>query len=201
MESPFFRNHWNYHPQRPRYVPSMMETPVHRRAVPVVPKVVSIPVRFVESEKSRSDSATTIQKVFRGFLVRKSVKNVVAIEREVDEIQRRLANEETVDLIRRDANERIKCGEMLMSLLLRLDSVKGVDLGIRNFRKAVIKKAIALQEKVDSIAAVEEATDIVHETLQAATAKCDSEAVDRSSGMDISGAKGGWCGRNSGSQG
>ncbi|XP_023526800.1 uncharacterized protein LOC111790190 [Cucurbita pepo subsp. pepo] len=78
---------------------------------------------------------------------------------------------------------------MLMSLLLRLDSVKGVDFGIRNFRKAVIKKAIALQEKVDSIAAVDEATDIVHETLQAAPAKCDSEAVDRSSGMDISGAR------------
>ncbi|XP_022955637.1 BAG family molecular chaperone regulator 6-like isoform X3 [Cucurbita moschata] len=189
MESPFFRNHWNYHPQRPRYVPSMMEIPVHRRTVPVVPKVVSIPVRFVESKKSRSDSATKIQKVFRGFLVRKSVKKVVAIEREVNEIQRRLANEETVDLIRKDGKERIKFGEMLMSLLFRLDSVKGVDFGIRNFRKAVIKKAIALQEKVDSIAAVDEATDVVHETLEAATAKCDSEAVDRSSGMDISGAR------------
>ncbi|XP_022979787.1 BAG family molecular chaperone regulator 6-like [Cucurbita maxima] len=189
MESPFFRNHWNYHPQRPRYVPSMMEIPVHRRTVPVVPKVVSIPVRFVESEKSRSDSATTIQKVFRGFLVRKSVNKVVAIEREVDEIQRRLANEETVDLIRRFGKERIKFGEMLMSLLLRLDSVKGVDFGIRNFRKAVIKKAIALQDKIDSIAAVDEATDVVHETPEAATARCDSEAVDRCSGMDISGAR------------
>ncbi|XP_022955636.1 BAG family molecular chaperone regulator 6-like isoform X2 [Cucurbita moschata] len=167
----------------------MMEIPVHRRTVPVVPKVVSIPVRFVESKKSRSDSATKIQKVFRGFLVRKSVKKVVAIEREVNEIQRRLANEETVDLIRKDGKERIKFGEMLMSLLFRLDSVKGVDFGIRNFRKAVIKKAIALQEKVDSIAAVDEATDVVHETLEAATAKCDSEAVDRSSGMDISGAR------------
>ncbi|XP_023526798.1 BAG family molecular chaperone regulator 6-like isoform X2 [Cucurbita pepo subsp. pepo] len=167
----------------------MMEIPVHRRTVPVVPKVVSIPVRFVESRKSRSDSATKIQTVFRGFLVRKSVKKVVAIEREVNEIQRRLANEETVDLIRKDGKERIRFGEMLMSLLFRLDSVKGVDIGIRNFRKAVIKKAIALQEKVDSIAAVDEATHVVHETLDAATAKCDSEAVDRSSGMDISGAR------------
>ncbi|XP_022979760.1 BAG family molecular chaperone regulator 6-like isoform X6 [Cucurbita maxima] len=189
MESPFFRNHWNYHPQRPRYVPSMMEIPVHRRTVPVVPKVVSIPVRFVESKKSRSDSATKIQKVFRGFLVRKSVKKVVAIEREVNEIQRRLSNEETVDLIRKDGKERIRFGEMLMSLLFRLDSVEGVDIGIRNFRKALIKKAIALQEKVDSIAAVDEATDFVHETLEAATAKCDSEAADRSSGMNISGAR------------
>lgn len=181
MESSFSRNHWNYHPQRPRYVPSMMEIPVHRRTVPVAPKVVSIPVRFVESKNSRLDSATIIQKVFRGFLVRKSVKKVVAIEREVNEIERRLGNEETVDLIRKDVKERVKFGEMLMNLLFRLDSVKGVDSGIRNFRKAVIKKAIALQEKVDSIAAADEATDVIDETLEATTVKCDSEAVDRSS--------------------
>ncbi|XP_038898973.1 BAG family molecular chaperone regulator 6-like [Benincasa hispida] len=181
MESPFFRNRWNYHPQRPRYPPSMVEIPVRRPTVPVAPKVVSIPVRFVESKKSRSDSATKIQKVFRGFLVRKSVKKVVAIEREVSEIERRFANEETVDLIRKDGKEKIMFGEMLMNLLFRLDSVKGVDSGIRNLRKAVIKKAIVLQEKIDSIAATDEATDVINETLEAAAVKYDSEAVDRSS--------------------
>uniref|UniRef100_A0A0A0KVI0 Uncharacterized protein n=1 Tax=Cucumis sativus TaxID=3659 RepID=A0A0A0KVI0_CUCSA len=49
-----------------------------------------------------------------------------------------------------------------MNLLFRLEySVKGVDSGIRNFRKAVIKKAIALEEKIDSIAAANEATNVI----------------------------------------
>ena len=40
---------------------------------------------------------------------------------------------------------------MLMRLLFRLDSVKGVDSGVRDCRKSVIKRAIALQEFLDSI--------------------------------------------------
>ncbi|KAJ6934117.1 hypothetical protein NC651_009232 [Populus alba x Populus x berolinensis] len=46
-----------------------------------------------------------------------------------------------------------------MSLLLKLDSVRGVDSGVRDCRKAVIKKAIALQETVDSIAAAANGDD------------------------------------------
>ncbi|KAM0987775.1 hypothetical protein ACFX13_012041 [Malus domestica] len=55
--------------------------------------------------------------------------------------------------MRRDAKERLKVNETLMNLLLKLDSVKGVDSGVRDFRRAVIKKAIALQERVDSAVA------------------------------------------------
>ncbi|KAL0547353.1 hypothetical protein IC582_017283 [Cucumis melo] len=178
---PFFTNHWKFFEPSNRYVPRVAEIPVYRRTVPVAPKVVPVPVRFVESENIRVDSATKIQKVFRGFLVRKSLKKVVAIEREVNEIERRFANEETVDLIRKDDKERIRFGEILMNLLFRLDSVKGVDSGIRSFRKAVIKKAIALQEKIDSIAAANEATNVIDETLEPVTAECGSEGVDPSS--------------------
>ncbi|GLT86733.1 hypothetical protein SLE2022_048520 [Rubroshorea leprosula] len=136
----------------PKVVSSEIPVAVRGQTEPVhAPKVVSIPVHFVGSERSRSDSAVKIQKVVRGFLVRKCMKKIATIRNEVNEIEERIAEKETVDLIRRDPKERLKVIETLMSLLFRLDSVRGVDSGVRDFRKAVIKKAIALQELVDGI--------------------------------------------------
>lgn len=158
MDSPFFRSHWvaPSHP-RPRYYPS----PPPPRAVPTraapapspSPKVVSIPVRFVGSERSRSGSAVRIQSAFRGFLVRRSVGRIAAVRREVDEVERRISTAEAAELLRRHERERLKVSETLMSLLFRLDSVRGVDAGVRECRKAVIRRAIALQERVDAIVA------------------------------------------------
>ena len=53
--------------------------------------------------------------------------------------------------MKKDPKERLRVNEMLMSLLFRLDSVRGIDLGVRDCRKSVIKRAIALQEFLDSI--------------------------------------------------
>ncbi|KAG6783094.1 hypothetical protein POTOM_012529 [Populus tomentosa] len=155
MDTPFYRIQRNYPSSSP-------QIPVHHRTTTVLPKkVVSIPVRYVESERSRSESAIKIQKVFRGFLVRKSMKKILATKRQVDEIEKRILMKETVELMRRDQKEKLKINEMLMSLLLKLDSVRGVDSGVRDCRKAVIKKAIALQETVDSIAAAANGDDSV----------------------------------------
>uniref|UniRef100_A0A6N2K9W7 BAG domain-containing protein n=1 Tax=Salix viminalis TaxID=40686 RepID=A0A6N2K9W7_SALVM len=132
MDTPFYRIPRNYPSSSP-------QIPVHHRATTALPKkVVSIPVRYVGSERSRSESAIKIQKVLRGFLVRKCMKKILATKRQVDEMEKRILMKETVDVVRRDQK-----GE--------LDSVRGVDFGVRDCRKAVIKKAIALQEIVDSI--------------------------------------------------
>ncbi|KAM0962233.1 hypothetical protein ACFX13_021817 [Malus domestica] len=160
---PFFRRHWhNFAPQQrypqTNFAPqhqnpqNARQVPVQRRADPS-PKVVSIPVHYVGSERSRSDSALKIQKAFRGFMVRKSVRKIAAIRVEVGEIEKRTSKREAVELMRRDAKERLRVNETLMNLLLKLDSVKGVDSGVRDLRRAVIKKAIALQERVDSAVA------------------------------------------------
>jgi hypothetical protein len=155
MDTPFYRIHRNYPSSSP-------QIPVHHRTTTVLPKkVVSIPVRYVGSERSRSESAIKIQKVFRGFLVRKSMKKILATKRQVDEIEKRILMKETVELMRRDQKEKLKINEMLMSLLLKLDSVRGVDSGVGDCREAVIKKAIALQETVDSIAAAANGDDSV----------------------------------------
>ncbi|XP_044492731.1 uncharacterized protein LOC123216371 [Mangifera indica] len=136
MDAPFYKSYWNL--------------PSHRLQSPIVR---GIPVHFVGSEQrvDRSGFAVKIQKVFRGFLVRKSVKKIVEIRSQVEEVEKRISEKETVDLIKRDAKERLRINEVLMSLLFKLDLVRGVDSGVRDCRKAVIKKAISLQEIVDAI--------------------------------------------------
>lgn len=166
MDSPFFTSRWKI-PSRPRYAPSVTKTTPS-------PKVVSIPVHFVGSERSRSDSALKIQKVFRGFLARKSVKKIAAIKREVDEVEKRISKKENLESIRSDPKERLRVNETLMSLLFRLDSVRGVDSGVRDCRKSVIKKTIALQELLDAIVAGEETIGAVDE--EASDSDSDSEA-------------------------
>lgn len=84
--------------------------------------------------------------------MRKSVKKIISIKKEVEDIETRVSRSEEVELIRKEPKERLKVNEMLMALLLKLDSVRGVDSGVRDCRKTVIKKAIALQERVDAIA-------------------------------------------------
>ncbi|KAK3223718.1 hypothetical protein Dsin_010743 [Dipteronia sinensis] len=143
MDSPFYRAYKDL-PSRP-----------HARQAPTVKE---IPVHFVASERreirsgNRSESAVKIQRVFRGFLVRKSVKKITEIRAEVEEIERRISEKETIELIGRDSKVRLRVNETLMNLLFKLDSVRGVDSGVRDFRKAVIKRTIALQEILDSIA-------------------------------------------------
>ena len=79
------------------------------------------------------------------------MKKIAAIRREVDEVERRILREEALESMKKDLKERLRVNEMLMRLLFRLDSVRGVDSGVRDCRKSVIKRAIALQEFLDSI--------------------------------------------------
>ncbi|KAL8480579.1 hypothetical protein ACS0TY_027212 [Phlomoides rotata] len=174
MESPFFRNRrcyqqpdltrcTSYHPASIRDVPVYSVDPtheIHRPDDPVhwgsCPKVVRIPVHFVGFEQvDRTESAVKIQKVFRGFLVRKCLKKVKDIGAQVDEIEEKFSKSEIVELLRRDERERLRMNETLMSLLFKLDSICGVDFGVRRCRKAVIRKVIALQERIDAIAAAD----------------------------------------------
>ncbi|WOH08876.1 hypothetical protein DCAR_0728327 [Daucus carota subsp. sativus] len=180
MASPFYSGYWN-HPNEPRYSPSSI--PLKRKPETASPKVISIPVHFVDSKNNRvktglnrSDAALRIQKVFRGFLLRRSVDRIVKIKNEVEEIERRIAKKETVELIRKDSKERLRINETLMALLFKLDSVRGIDFGVRDLRKRVIKKAIALQEKVDAL--VELPSQSSHEENEAVVDKDDSPVCD-----------------------
>lgn len=123
------------------------------------------------------------------------MKKIAAIKGDVDEIEKRISKKETVELMKREAKERLKVNETLMSLLFRLDSVKGVDSGVRDFRKSVIKKAIALQERVDAAVADDDHTlGEVGEASGVDNGESISETVegameDKDSGEDFEGGK------------
>ncbi|XP_004517138.1 BAG family molecular chaperone regulator 5, mitochondrial-like, partial [Cicer arietinum] len=115
-------------------------------------KVVSIPVHFVGSERTRTNSATNIQRVARGFLVRKSVKKMLKMKVELEEIEINVNGEETLKLLKKDQKERLRIGETIMNLLLKLDCVRVFQCyALREFRKSLIKRVIFLQEFVDQI--------------------------------------------------
>ncbi|XXG78397.1 hypothetical protein AAC387_Pa08g2351 [Persea americana] len=174
MTSPFFLNYINT-PRRPRSQRRRRPAPnpVGQQHSPPTPKPVPIPVRFVGSETDRSEAATKIQKLFRSFTVRKNVKKIAKIKFQVEEIHSQISH--NFDLIVRDAKERLRLSEKLMSLLFRLDSVSGIDPAVRDCRKAVIRRAVALQEALDTIfdkqeteteTETEKASDFVDQTLE-----------------------------------
>lgn len=152
-------------------------------------KVVSIPIHFVGSEKAKSDSALKIQKAFRGFRVRKNVKKILAIQREVGLVEKKLQERETVELIKKDEKERLKMNESLMALLFKLDSVRSVNDSVRDCRKAAIKKAIMLQERIDSFFAaiddqVKDSDEIASETVDTAVDEADLKQNMDDSGVE-----------------
>nr|XP_027099351.1 uncharacterized protein LOC113718659 [Coffea arabica] len=167
MDFPFHRSQWAkpsasnfYEPTIARGIPVRPEEV--KTATRMTPKVVQIPVHFVRSESApdRFKPASIIQKIFRGFLTRKNVRKIMAIKKEVDEIEARIWWSDEVAFRKKDGKERLKVNEMLMALLFVLDSVLSVDSGVRNLRKAVIRKVFALQERVDAVAATAASADI-----------------------------------------
>nr|XP_009404106.1 PREDICTED: uncharacterized protein LOC103987503 [Musa acuminata subsp. malaccensis] len=157
IESPFFysADPWSaagrrHHPHCPAPVftakPRVVYMPDHFDGSDEVPAVTK-PARAPPSEAVRSSAAVAIQRIFRGHMVRKNVRVVSRIATEVEEIERRVCSE--MERLRVDPKELLLVGEMLMALLLRLDSVRGV----REYRKKTIRRVIALQEALDSISA------------------------------------------------
>ncbi|KAL5082697.1 hypothetical protein RYX36_011118 [Vicia faba] len=115
-------------------------------------KVVCIPVHFVGSERNRTDSATKIQRVARGYLVRKCMKKMLKMKVELEDIEQKVNSEETARMMKKEQKERIKICETIMNLLLGLDSVSVFHCSaLRELRKSLIKRAIFLQEYVDQI--------------------------------------------------
>nr|DAD36133.1 TPA_asm: hypothetical protein HUJ06_006773 [Nelumbo nucifera] len=143
--------------------------------------VISISIHFVSEEK-RPAAALKIQSCFWGFLVRKSMKKIVEIKKEVDEVEQQISRRETVDLIRTNAKEQLRVNEILMALLFWLDSVRGVDSGVRECWKKVIRKAIALQENVDAIVAGDQAAIVVDGVGSNGQILVGDDSVNSSSG-------------------
>ncbi|KAM3347134.1 hypothetical protein ACQJBY_021233 [Aegilops geniculata] len=96
---------------------------------------------------SVEEAAMRVQAAACGLLARRMVREVRAVERHVEDVATRVVAE--AEALRADARARIGLGEELMSLLLRLDSVRGA----REYRRRVTRRVLALQDAVDALEA------------------------------------------------
>ncbi|KAL6007238.1 hypothetical protein ACLOJK_032734 [Asimina triloba] len=110
---------------------------------------IQIPVRLPQSLQSAA--AARIQAAYRSRRVRALVREISAVNSEADRYERLLRQQDTVDSVRRDRLERLRLNEGLMSLLLRLDSVPGIDPVVRELRRRTSHRIVALQEVLDAV--------------------------------------------------
>ncbi|KAM0927061.1 hypothetical protein ACQ4PT_003175 [Festuca glaucescens] len=120
---------------------------------------------------SAEEAAAKVQAAARGLLARRMMREVRAVEREAEAVAARVAAE--AEALRADTRRRIGVGEELMRLVLRLDAVRGV----REYRKKVTKKVLALQDAVDALEA-KPAQEVPLVTDPPAAADAESLAAD-----------------------
>ncbi|KAJ0017521.1 hypothetical protein Pint_09699 [Pistacia integerrima] len=121
------------------------EIPVQSSQEPPTPITVHLPQQLL------SKAATKIQSVHRAHVIRTLYKKIASVNSEADRLQRIIQRQETVDSIRSDEREKLKMNEALMALLLKLDSVPGLNPSIREARRKVSRRIVGLQEILDGI--------------------------------------------------
>ncbi|XP_017979189.1 PREDICTED: BAG family molecular chaperone regulator 5, mitochondrial [Theobroma cacao] len=96
-------------------------------------------------------AAAKIQSAYRARVIRNLYKQIAAVNSEADRLQLLIQRQETVDSIRSDDREKLRMNETLMRLLLKLDSVPGINPTVREARRKVSRRVVELQEIVDGI--------------------------------------------------
>ncbi|CAN6274659.1 unnamed protein product [Urochloa humidicola] len=117
---------------------------------------VQIPITSPSEGSPDAAAAARIQAAFRGHQVRRHVAAVRAADAEATRLERLLRRQETVDAVRGDERERARFSEALMAVLLRLDAVPGHYPAVRDARRAVSRRVVALQEVFDAVVAAPE---------------------------------------------
>ncbi|KAF7840558.1 BAG family molecular chaperone regulator 5, mitochondrial [Senna tora] len=96
-------------------------------------------------------AALKIQSAYRSHRIRSLYRRIAAVDSEADDLQRLIQRQDTVDAVRSSELEKLRMNEALMSLLLRLDSVPGIDPTVREARRKVSRRIVGLQEILDSV--------------------------------------------------
>ncbi|KAL6207203.1 hypothetical protein ACLB2K_024448 [Fragaria x ananassa] len=132
-----------------------------RNDQPAPPTSAQIPIQSSETpipitvHVPQSAAAVKIQSAYRSHLIRNLYKTIAAVHSEADEFQRLIQRQETVDAVRSSEREKLRMNEALMKLLLKLDSVPGVDPAVREARRKVSRRIVGLQEILDAIVQVD----------------------------------------------
>ncbi|XP_054779041.1 BAG family molecular chaperone regulator 5, mitochondrial [Prosopis cineraria] len=108
-------------------------------------------VPVVRPRLSPSNAALKIQSAYRSHRIRVLYRRIAAVDSEADRLQRLIQRQDTVDAVRSNELEKLKMNEALMALLLRLDSVPGINPTVREARRKVSRRIVGLQEILDSV--------------------------------------------------
>ncbi|CAI0557967.1 unnamed protein product [Linum tenue] len=105
---------------------------------------------------SDGEAARLIQSVYRGYEVRKwepikKLKQIAAVREQVTEVRNKIHSLKPSSDHPKDGKSRAIIGEMIMSLLLKLDGIQGLHPSLRDIRKSLAKELVTLQEKLDSL--------------------------------------------------
>ncbi|XP_050208966.1 BAG family molecular chaperone regulator 5, mitochondrial [Mercurialis annua] len=126
-------------------------TSIKTKEIPVDDFPPKEPRISITNHLSQSDAARKIQSAYKSHIIRTHYRKISAVNCEADQLQRLIQRQETVDAIRNDQREKLRLNEALMSLLLRLDSVPGIDQTVREARRKVSRRIVGLQEIMDGI--------------------------------------------------
>ncbi|KAK9675354.1 hypothetical protein RND81_11G002500 [Saponaria officinalis] len=149
----------NYRRNTPQYTTPAMRRPVMPAGIIHIPRPAclypsfrrAVPVPVYDYGPGYF-YAVQIQKAFRGYRIRKNVKDIMEIKSDIDALETEFLKGENFEVIKHDERVRLTVNEQLMALLFKLDSIKVIDDAVRICRKSVVRKAILLQEIVDSLA-------------------------------------------------
>ncbi|KAL0797705.1 hypothetical protein Bca101_052879 [Brassica carinata] len=126
--------------------------PQATREIPIETPTPPPPAKATVTTNTSADTAAArIQSGYRSHKIRALYRTISSVHREANRAQSTIQRQETVDAIRTDEKERLRMNETLMSLLLKLDSVPGLDPAIREARRKVSRQIVGMQEILDSI--------------------------------------------------
>ncbi|VVB13865.1 unnamed protein product [Arabis nemorensis] len=105
---------------------------------------------------TEEEAARFIQSRYRGYDVRrwepiKKLKEIATVREQMGDIKKRIQALDVSTDQRIEEKETVILGEMVMNLLLKLDSVQGLHPGIRDHRKSLVRELSDIQEKLDSM--------------------------------------------------
>lgn len=134
------------------------------------------------------EAAKVIQSAYRGFEVRKweplkKLKQIAQAREQTEEVRNRFQALESSSGLNKDDRQLLLVGEMIMSLLLKLDTIQGLHSSVRDARKSLVRELVSLQEKLDSLTG-KWAKEKAKELATVESAGCSSVDACRNASID-----------------
>ncbi|KAJ0962951.1 hypothetical protein J5N97_028073 [Dioscorea zingiberensis] len=113
-----------------------------------------VEVKKIIKSLSESDAALLIQSAYRGYVVRRmqlleKLRKIAHVRERIDDVRTQIQQLEASKEI--DSKQRAILSEIVMNLLLQLDTIQGLHPDVRERRKSVARELVCLQEKLDAL--------------------------------------------------